>query len=53
MLPRRVLIANAWGGNRGDEAMLNTLHGLIARAWPGATSMSLPFATKSCTSSRR
>ena len=25
----RVLIANAWGGNRGDEAMLNTLNRLL------------------------
>ena len=36
MLPRRILIANARGSNRGDEAMLDTLHGLITMAWPGA-----------------
>ena len=43
MVPRRVLIANAWGSNRGDEAMLNTLHSLIARAWPGARVDVAPF----------
>jgi polysaccharide pyruvyl transferase WcaK-like protein len=43
MVPRRVLIANAWGSNRGDEAMLNTLYGLIARAWPGAHVDVAPF----------
>ena len=43
MVPRRILIANAWGSNRGDEAMLNTLHGLIARAWPGAHVDVAPF----------
>jgi polysaccharide pyruvyl transferase WcaK-like protein len=43
MLPRRILIANAWGSNRGDEAMLNTLHGLIATAWPGAHVDVAPF----------
>jgi len=43
MAPRRILIANAWGGNRGDEAMLNTLHRLIASAWPGASVDVAPF----------
>ncbi len=43
MLPRRILIANAWGSNRGDEAMLNTLYGLIAVAWPGAHVDVAPF----------
>jgi polysaccharide pyruvyl transferase WcaK-like protein len=43
MAPRRVLIANAWGSNRGDEAMLNALRRLIASAWPDAHVDVAPF----------
>ncbi|MCB1907313.1 MAG: polysaccharide pyruvyl transferase family protein [Rhodocyclaceae bacterium] len=43
VLQWRVLIANAWGGNRGDEAMLNTLNRLL-KSITGEVSVSvLPF----------
>jgi polysaccharide pyruvyl transferase WcaK-like protein len=41
--PPRVLIANAWGSNRGDEAMLNTLYLVIASIAPGAEVHVAPF----------
>lgn len=39
----RVLIANAWGGNRGDEAMLNTLNRLLRSISPDVAVAVLPF----------
>ena len=41
--PQRILVANAWGSNRGDEAMLNTLYRLITSIAPGATVDIAPF----------
>lgn len=38
-----VLIANAWGGNRGDEAMINTLNRLIKEVSPTADVSAMPF----------
>jgi polysaccharide pyruvyl transferase WcaK-like protein len=32
----KILIINAWGGNRGDEAMLNSLFALIKEHYPSA-----------------
>ena len=43
MQPRRVLIANAWGSNRGDEAMLNALYRVIEKVWIGAQVDVAPF----------
>jgi polysaccharide pyruvyl transferase WcaK-like protein len=31
---KKILIVNAWGGNRGDEAMINTLFRLIKASFP-------------------
>lgn len=38
-----VLIANAWGGNRGDEAMINTLSRLIREVAPHSNVSAMPF----------
>lgn len=39
----KVLIANAWGGNRGDEAMMNTLGRLLRSISPGVQVDVLPY----------
>lgn len=41
--PWRVLIVNAWGGNRGDEAMLNTLNRLLHTVTPDVTVEVVPY----------
>lgn len=39
----RVVIANAWGGNRGDEAMINTLGRILMSISPGMNIDVLPY----------
>ncbi len=39
----KVLIANAWGGNRGDEAMLNTVNRLLRSITPKVSVAVMPF----------